>query len=198
MVKGLLDIIPGLREAVENETISRDAAFLGLVESINGFDVLPMTLRHYVTLRSVGSPVINGNIPNPIELFTFIWILSPKFQAVDCEAKTALYKSLRKLDIPGIAKTIVSARNYWCDTMMDAQRSSRGGGMFYYSDACALCAMFGREYGWSMETTMALPMKCVLQFQKEIKQSRGGLVGNPSDIIKGRYLDEINQKARNQ
>jgi hypothetical protein len=199
MVINLIEKIPGLREAVEKETVSRDAAFLCLIESINSFDVLPMTLRHYVTLRSVGSPVMNGEIPSPIELFTFLWILSPHFQPIDCEAKTALYDKLKALDIEGVARTITAAREYWLETFFDAKTSRHGNGdTHYFSDACAICAMFGREYGWSMEVTMALPMKCVLQFQKEIKQQHGGVLGNPSDILKSRYLDSLNQKARNQ
>lgn len=192
----LLDEIPGYKEAVDRESLARDAAFLGIHEDINGFEVLPMTVRHYLTLRATGSTVIFGKIPDAADLFRFLWILSPDFQPQDCRARRKLFKRIRKLSLTDMAQTVIAARKYLLETFWDrpsrkdtdtAQEAS------YFSDACSLSATFGREYGWTIETTMALPMKCAFQLLKEIRQQRGAKVlFNPSDRIKSDWLEKVN------
>lgn len=47
----------------------------------------------------------------------------------------------------------------------------------------------GREYGYSIESVMAMPLKQLFQFLNEIKEARGkaGAIRNPSDEILARW-----------
>src|SRR5262245_22397906 len=80
--------IPGYLQAVIRERVVRDAAFLGINETIAGFEVVPMTLRHYIILRVMGNPLIRENqTPAPEDVFNFLWLLSSKFTAKNSWAK---------------------------------------------------------------------------------------------------------------
>ena len=79
------DEIPGYREAVMRERFARDAAFIHspvapLNESIAGFTVAPLTLRHLLTLRISRSPLFGIAIPSPGQISAFLWLLSPHYR----------------------------------------------------------------------------------------------------------------------
>src|SRR5436190_23240372 len=69
--------IPGFLEAVQREQFVRDAAFLRLSESVAGFELVPLTLRHYLILRATRNPLLWGGLPSPNQLFNFLWMLAP-------------------------------------------------------------------------------------------------------------------------
>lgn len=99
--------IPGYALAVLTERTVRDASFLGITESVGPFEVLPMTLRHWMVLRVMGSPLLKpasldgSSTPTPDGLRDFLWLLSPQFDpARHSRAKTAFCKRCEALFYP--------------------------------------------------------------------------------------------------
>ena len=91
-----MDYAEAYREAVQREQLERDAAFLDVTESIGPFEVKPLTLRHYLTLRTKGSPfLMPGASPTPSDLFVLLWLLSPQYG--QAKAKRRLLRACRAM-----------------------------------------------------------------------------------------------------
>lgn len=213
-----------IRAAREREQFARSAAFLPVTESIGGFDVLPMTLTHLVLLRVARSPLLSGGrFPSPEDLAAFLWILSPEFTTAPGPARACFLKRCREEFMPvrkpwlrtslamviwerkeadrlaRAAGLINAARAYVDEAFMDAappddKSSAR---KEYFESAIGICAMFGREFGWSEETTMRMPLKRILQYRKEIERDRGSkTLCNPSDSVVAKWQREQEEKAK--
>src|SRR5689334_3095256 len=95
--------IPGYASAVIKERLVRDAAFLGITESLGPFEVLPLTLRHWIILRLVGNPLIlRDGTPSPDDLVNFLWLLSTEFSPIDKKAKRRFERRCRRIFFPPI------------------------------------------------------------------------------------------------
>ena len=68
-----LDSIPGYKEAVANERNNRRGSFLALPEKVCGFELMPMTVRQFDTLRLLKNPLVFKGIPSQGETFAFLW-----------------------------------------------------------------------------------------------------------------------------
>jgi hypothetical protein len=194
----LLDEIPGYKAAVERENLIRSASFLPVNESLAGFEVVPMSLRHYTILCISKNPLLYGKAPSVEQLAAFLWLLNPAFSPKPCKAKKRLYKRCRvfyppvrplslwrtkrvkKREQRKIAEhffnyqaIVRAAESYVSDTLMDRPSvpSSMAGQWEpdYYSDAASLCALFAREYGWPEAHTLDMPLIRLFQYLKEIK-----------------------------
>ncbi len=74
--------IPGYAAAVQRERVSRDAAFLGLTETVGPFELLPLSLYHYTILRLASNPLLYAprpTPPTPDEVALFLWLLCPGY-----------------------------------------------------------------------------------------------------------------------
>ncbi len=213
--------IPGYASAVVKERIIRDAAFLGITESIGPFEVVSMTLRHWVVLRTMNSPFLRGGTPGPIDVVDFLWLLSPQFSPHQTKFRKAFDRQCLEHFFPpkhsiwsakkshklrceqrmiNAAKIIDAARDYIIETMQDrppVQKSmSNGHEVDYYSDPAYFCACFGREFGWCQEEVLNMPLKRLFQYLNEMKKYHGSPVPlmNPSDSIKAAWMRGVNIK----
>jgi len=216
MIDGLATC--GYAEAVAREQMVRDASFLPVNEKIGEFEVLPMTLRHYLILRMMRSPLLTGGMPGPVELTQFLWVLSPRYTPRNGLGRWMFFRRCRKFipaSFPGdsprakakrqkavlrAAQIINESVAYINDALQDRQPSSGGGGpcKSYFSDAAGTCALFAREFGWDDEATLQKPMKRLLQYMKEMSVSRGSKIPlcNPSDDKINEFLIAKNQKEK--
>lgn len=215
--------IPGYARAVLHERVIRDAAFLGITESIGPFEVVPLTLRHWLILRMMHSPFLTKETPSPSDVTNFLWLLSVDFSPSNRRAKRRFEKRCRKLFFPPrylallntqsardrhdakrekkmieAAKIIDAARNYINESLQDRPPATKTS-VFeadHYSDAAFFCSLFGREFGWSQEETLNMPVKRLFQYLNEVRERKGGRVPmfNPSDAIKANWLRERNSK----
>src|ERR1051326_4784779 len=190
--------LPEYRQAVERESFIRDAAFIGATETIGGFECRAMTLKDFLLLRISKNALLCGGIPTPEQLLAFLWLLSPQYAPGASRARARLVASCAKFLPPkkplihfpwlmkrwraraerhlaAAAEMIGAIRLYLQEALMDwPSCCAQGEDAAFYGDACALCAKFAREYHCSFKDTMELPMKCLLQFQKESKLHRDG------------------------
>ncbi len=218
--------IPGYAEAIVRERIVRDAAFLGIHESIGPFEVVSMTLRHWVVLRMMNSPLLRNGTPDPIDLVNFLWLLSPKFTRHKGWARRLFDRRCRKHFLPpnnyslwntrfsrikfklkcekrllNAAKMIDSAREYVGETMQDRPPSQPTliYEIDYYSDPAYFCAIMGREFGWSQDEVLDTPLKRLFQYLNEMKSYHRSPVPlcNPSDSVKADWMRSLNKPKIN-
>lgn len=215
-----LNQIPGYAEARKMEQRNRDADFLGLTEDVGGFECAPLTLRHCLILRMMDSPLLDGRTPNPVELAAFLWLVSTDYSPQGGRARKRLLKRCRAFTPPALpmiqtkrgmlawdarfnasmehaAKVLLASRQYIQGAFTDA--GQRGGnGVSYYSDAAGLCAAMAKECGWTTAQTLNAPLRQVFQFTRAIRHQNDpkAILGNPSDRIRGDFLDLLNSQRR--
>ena len=89
------------------------------------------------------------------------------------------------------ADTWADALRYMTRALQDKPPSVAGrSSISYYSEAASICAHLAREYGWTDEHTLDLPMTRIFQYFNEIKQAKNSRVPlcNPlSDEVKARW-----------
>lgn len=218
MIAGVFDI-PGYREAVVKERQIRDAAFLPVNEKVAGFEVVPMTLQQFDTLRFVENSLLSSSaIPSPLEIVSFLWMLNPRYKvgvkpppwflkqcrffipptAPLLKTKLAMVIHERKTaeTIRNAIHVIAQCREYVEESTMDFPSGGGKSVKSYYSDVAGLCHVFAREYGWTDEKTLNTPIKRLLQFINAMKE--GGdkaSVSNPSDRILGAWISEKNRRS---
>lgn len=190
--------IPGYSAAVEKETLSRNACFLPVNESIGKFEVLPMTMRHYVMLRTINSPLLCGNTPNVLDMVAFLWILSPRFSVAPNRHKRKILRHFKKINIKDFAVFVVKSREYVKDTFQDKPSKGSDDSVYskeYYADVAYLCATFAKNWGWDDDTTLGKPMKRIFQYMKVMREQSGQKVVhfNPSDVIAMKYIATMEQ-----
>lgn len=219
----LRNVIPGLAEAQEQEQLIRDAAFLVETETICGFELRPLTLRDLLALRVAKSPFLIGGTPSPQQIADFIWRLSENFNPRDKFAQRRVQEQCEKFipPKPPYLKTpkairkwkiktqlvihlnvqfILQANSFVMESLRDlpAASNSGAGQSPLFSIAAALCGDFGREYGWSPDTVLDMPIKRITQFIREIQCRRLGdkarthLFNPLSDGVKRDFLSKRN------
>jgi hypothetical protein len=75
------DQLPAYREAKQREQRTREAAFKGKTYSILGLRIRAMTVRDFVVLQELKSPLVSRIVPSIEELCVFLWIMSKAFDA---------------------------------------------------------------------------------------------------------------------
>lgn len=183
----LVDQIPGLREAIEAEQHIRDSAFLPLEEKILGFWVQPLTLRHVLTLGSIGSPFIRGGIPSPADAGAFMCI-------VGNWRGFKRWLMLRQLGRVNYRQIVEAIDEYVAESFQDAPPSNGVEDVSYYSFAAGLVDLFAKEYGWTEKDILDTSVKRLFQYLKAIARRNGEKVFfNPSDRVRGEWLASVNK-----
>jgi hypothetical protein len=210
----LVTEVPGYADAIARETLIRDAAFLGQHESIAGFEVVPITLRRYLLLSAAKNPLVavRKTPVAPLELVAFLWALHPEHgdQAarkrflVRCRAfcppelpwihtpramRRCAAKYARSLE--ECLRVTQAAREYMAEAMQDEppRAEVRGFRPAYYSSAAFWCAQMAREYHFSMQETLDMPLKVLHQFAKEYQSHTSDVpLFNPSGKVLSDWL----------
>jgi hypothetical protein len=202
--------IPGYAGAVLHERLVRDAAFLGLPETVAGFELRQLTLRDYVLLRAKRMLLLSGGVPEARELAVFLWLMStgycldervrkrffqrcrffqpPAMPLLRTNRAMARWQKRRFAAIQAMGIVLAAVWQYLEETFQDRPPGGASGPYYpsYYSDASYWCAMLGREHHQSYADTLDLPLKVLWQAVKEIKDHSGkNLAGlsNPSDKV---------------
>jgi hypothetical protein len=185
----LFGIIPGYRKAVQLEFDERREAFLDLADDIAGVEVRPFSLRHALTLESVGSPFLCGGGIAPADVVIFLWVVSTAYRP-DGEGREQFIAHIR--DTPFIA-TCEGIQGYLDAALADSPAGGQA------DDSCVawparFVDTFAREYGWSDETILQLPFKRAFQYLRCIAQRYNPKVIfiDRSDRVRGEWLQSQN------
>jgi hypothetical protein len=200
--------LPGYMEAVRQERFIRAASVLRLTEDVNGFEVVPMTLRHYTILLLHLSPLLPPfTETTPGQLTDFLWLLNPKNQGEKKKTPTLSFRLMCKQFCPGslpwrvfrtnrrmirfmrhttatidkLSVTIAAARDYVEETMQDAPDFGEGNSAFedYYSDPVSVCTSLARHHSYSFDFVMNMPLKVTFQCMREIAEKNANASGRP-------------------
>lgn len=201
------------RLAVERERFLRDAAFLPVTESIGPFEVVPMTLRHYLSLRLIRSPFITGETATPDDAANLLWQLSPRYSPSKPELKAGIVKRCQAyafasppvLHLPWLMRRwedrcqrnwnrfqelLAEIQLYVRESIQDRPPQTMERGQSYYSEAVGVIDTIAEEYGWEPDMILDMPIKVTFQIMKLIRTKRAAKAGeqkpmfNPSDILK--------------
>ncbi len=218
--------IPGYAEAVIQEQVLRDAAFLGLRESIAGFQVMPITVWHYIALRLTRNSVfLQEETPSPEDLANFLWMLSPSFRPersvrkwfflrrckrmfgpprflplINTKGAKARFNMRNRKRLVTAARVLGEAKAYVAAAMQDRppSRSINGYEPDYYSDGALFCAVFAREYHWTEKDILKMPIKRMWQYLNEIRRDRNpkAILCNPSDGVMADWIRARNKSRK--
>lgn len=190
----LTDQIPGLREAVEKEQFIRDTAFLDIPEQICGIDVKPLTLRHVLALSLVGSPFMVGGNPSPVDCAQFLWCVSTSWSPHSRWRRKLFIRRCRRLKFSTLAKSI---EEFVDEAFQDSPATTDcGDRQSFYSFAASIVDTFASEYGWPAHYIIDMPAKQLFQLMSVIRKRKNpaAILFNPSEKVRGRWLDQINSK----
>lgn len=203
----ILDI-PEYAKSVAQERFVRDSAFLGVTETVCGFELKPLTLRNYLLLRILNSPLLTNEVPSPTEIAQFLWLNSAEY-SLDDVARRRFLKRCRRFTPPPApllfmtkrwqrkynialieaAKCVVAIRAYVNEAVMDAPPHKVGGGWKpdYYSVIAFWCGLF--EYQYTPDFILNCPLKVLYQFFNEIRERKGDkpIMCNPSDSVRNKW-----------
>ncbi len=216
-----------LFQAMAEEQLVRDTALFGLRGRIGAHEVLPVTLEHYMLLKVALSFLPPYRDATADQLCQFLWALNPEFSPTNRKGRQRFVRACRYFFPPRVPflKTLRAiikwkqrttesirqldaltrqAQDYMEQELQDRPRRtpSKNPAPDYYSDAISIIGTLAREYGWSAEKILKLPMKVVFQLQNEIAEYRAAVHGmtpticNPSDRIKDQYLVQLNAEAK--
>lgn len=212
----LFKVIPGYREAVQKEDAERERVFGAVPESICGLCVRPFTFPHLLSLRAIGSPFIVGAVPSKQDVALFLWRVSFEYDpaikirdhlgTVFPKLASKLFDACRKrfsksLPAKPIEAWIDGIQNYILDAFQDGPRSN-GEVKFrpsFYSGPVSLVMAICPVINCSPGELLAMPVKQIFQYQRAIKlqNNPNAILWNPSDELRGKYLDSLNNGRGN-
>ncbi len=179
-------------EAVKRQEELRDGAFLDLPFSLCGFPCLKLTARHFAILVHSRSPFVCGGFPLPEHVVQFLWVLHPKFSYTDIVRRDAFIDSCAWLDYDAAVQSIVG---YVEEVMIDSPATGGNRSEGYHSWLAVIVDTLAREYGWSQEQIMSLPMASLFQYLRLIGRRNGDTgpqFNRLTDAAKNRWLEKVN------
>ena len=90
------------------------------------------------------------------------------------------------------AEILTDVREYVSETLMDrpcVKSAKPTSNKRYHSSAVTWCAALAREYGWTEQAILDMPMKRIFQYMNEIRIEEGLPVANPSDSLVAKERD---------
>jgi hypothetical protein len=191
----LFNIVPGYRQAVEDETATREAAFLGVTELVCGVEVLPFSPLHFSMLECARSPFVKGGVPSPADVAIFLWAVSPGYAP---RAKIRRWLFARRVAGLDYLNSLSEIQSYIQDAFGDAPGVKMSGFKpSYYSGTAAMIDLIASQYGWSEEQIIRIPFKRIFQYARCIRErtSDNPIFFNRSDAVIGRWQEEQNASA---
>lgn len=168
--------LPGLEKNLARvkrvEDSWREKAFLPVGVTINGVDVLQMTLRHMTILMELRNPFVFGGVQKPEHVGEFLWVLSPHYNPDADETRREFLTQLVR-DYPRDRFLIFyrSIHRYvWVRALMDIPPAAVGRAQKSVA-SCFAAGMINRiaaSYHWGPDQVMAMPIAALYQLWKWI------------------------------
>lgn len=203
-----IDEIKPYRDAVEQEALVRDVAFLGLNETVLGFEVRPMTLRHLLWLGMVESPFVRSLklelAEAHLHVAAFVRVVSFRNPAkVGWLQDFAFRRRYRRwASKTSVIESVVAVREYVAEAVQDAPGGS-GGGKAYFSAAASIANYVmerGKEpFAAAVSAAMDVPLKVSFQIMRANRMWHDpkAIMFNPSDDVLARELTALEKEGRN-
>lgn len=158
--------IPGYAEAVKVEQANRDLAYLKDCPPICGIPVRHMNARHWILLAGCGNKFITGGRPLVEDVTGFFWFLSPKYSVNTSDRDifiAALVHHIVLMDAPAAIYA------YLDRTFQDCPQGAGEGGKYYTAPVASTVDLLAREYGWTDEHILEMPLARLFQQLRRIE-----------------------------
>lgn len=176
--------------AVERESQLREAVFLGLPETVGGYELRPLTTLDYTTMHLVRSPFIVGGTISKADIWQFLWFQSVKFSPTSIiRRRLFMWKIIlnnRQLEL------LTGVRGFISETLFDLPGNGKSSKAFY-SFIASVVDLLASEYGWTRDSIIKIPLKEIAQYLKAIRLRKDSkaILFNPSDPL---YLKAMRQR----
>jgi hypothetical protein len=140
-------------------------AWLDVPESIGDIEVQPMNLKHLLILDGIDSPMIKGGDINEQDMFMFLWVLNKDF-CYDSKMRDKFFVKARKQTnhhLKQFIQEILDKSFAESDTMKNSEKQQTFF-IAYFVDC------FAREYGWTVDEIMNLPLARAFQLITSINE----------------------------
>lgn len=194
-------LVPGYVDAVKRENDVRDAAMLNLNTRICGVEIKQMTLRHWIILDGIDSPLICGINPEPVDVIKFLWVLSPEFR-IKSPLRQFLFS--RRHQKVKYGDAVVAIRKFVEETFQDRPPNSGDDKWTppQASFAASIIYSIASKFHWTRESILDMPIKEIFQHMKLIRMSSDIANGekavgwNESDLILIRFRRKVREERR--
>lgn len=177
-----------IQQAIAENESNQAEAWLNFNDEIAGIEVTQMTIRQFFMLDGIESPYLNQGNPTPADLAVFIWILSPKYQP----SKKARDKFCEEIFSIPIEQATKDIERYLIKTFQDAETDGKDEKR-YCNYLTYLVDLFAREYGWSTEQILKIPMRQLYQLNTAIGERYARAAGEK--YTKLRAIDMMEAQA---
>jgi hypothetical protein len=172
MSKTLHDLIPGLREAESRYRDENAEAFAGVEPKICGrVEIAPLTARMFLDLQGADSPLVgrSDRYPEPADVQVMLWRCSPLYKRGDDDLRRFYQATLIELPfeeaVEGLLEYVrrsLAGQPLWKGSI----RATPGVGNW----AARLVHLFAKEYGWTEDYVLDLPMRRLWQYANRIME----------------------------
>ena len=190
---------PRYQQAVRQERIVWDTAFLPVTEDICGIEVLPMTPIHHMSLRVANSPFVCGGEIGPAAVLNFLWCISPKYNTSRLW-RVLFFRSLRlrwNRTRETLDDIILGIYGYMDEVWQDCPPkplNGKGSVKDHYSLAVEYCHKLCPKYG-TVNDVLNMPYKQIFQLLKPMMHQEWGVpLFAPSDSVRASLRAESNSK----
>ncbi len=172
MSQGLHDLIPGLREAERRYRDEAHESFAGVEARICGkVQVLPMTARMFLDLQGGDNGLVmrNDRPVNEEDVAVLLWRCSPLYSRADEDLRRFYQATLLELpyedavvDCLEYVRRSLAGQPLW----KGKARATPGVGQW----AARLVHIFAKEYGWTEDYVLDLPLRRLWQYANRIME----------------------------
>lgn len=161
-----------IQELIQEAQFWANEAWVNAEEDCFGIKVKNMSLKHLMMLDGIESPFLNGGDIKDSDIALFLWIISANY-STSKKGKESFFKKCVKIQtLPAIAWI----KEYIRKTFVDSDTMSMGEkGQTYF--ITYFVDLFAREYNWSYEQIMSLPLRIGFQLITAINERNAKIAG---------------------
>jgi len=174
MSRSLQDLIPGLREADEEYRNLALEAFAGVEPKIAGvIEILPLTARMLLELEGAECALVTGcgRAADETDVALFLWRCSPHYERGNETLRRFFIGSLAPIPF-GLARDDILAYLERALAGMPLVKNSSSAASGVSAWPSHLVHLLAKEYGWSEEYILDLPLRRLFQYVNRILESK--------------------------
>lgn len=168
--------IPGFQEeaklAFERQQSIRERSVYGVPEKLAGFEVKFITLKTYSLLRWSENAFVGSGIPSLEDGISFIWLHSVDWVESKGFNKIVSYLRRRKIARKLKSKHLIEINDWISEQFQDLSDGGESKGEAeppLTSEILHLVALLAREFHWTEEQIINMPIARLWQYRRLIK-----------------------------
>lgn len=184
--------------AVNRETQNRELAFLPEPPPLCGIRIRHMNCRHLILLTGCGNKFITGGHVSYIDVAQFVWFLSADYCVTPGARELFIATHVAKADL---LKLTEACSAYVSVVWQDAPPGPGNAvEKRYVADVTYLVDRLAREYRWTDEHILEMPLARAFQYLRMIRKrtEQMPILFNPSDKVIGDIIAKRNRSTNVQ